>query len=421
MMACMSEPEVAAPPTDDLPGRAGGAARARADRSPGRDGAGTAEPRPTAPPATQVVTIAFEPRLFRRTMITALLIVGAGLLALWAFSVTSHFLFLLLLAWLFAIAMEPGIRWFMRRGMRRGSATAIVGSSVLVASLVFVAVFGDLFFTQLVDLVKAVPDALTKGIDWVNRTFHANLDPNAIEDKLHANTGEIASAAGKLAGGILGIVGSLVSLLFDLFTVVVFGFYFASDSPRIQRGIASWMRPSAQRVFVTVWDIAVEKTGGYVVSKVVLAALSTLFHGIFFWAIGVPFWLPFAIFVGVTAQFIPVIGTYIGIVVPVLFTVFGSPWKALFIVGFAAVYQQIETYVFTPRVSKRTMDVNQAIALGAVFLGAAIWGPIGAIIGIPLAAAAVAVADTYRHRYELVVDLGDETEAETGAADPSKA
>ena len=87
---------------------------------------------------------------------------------------------------------------------------------------------------------------------------------------------------------------------------------------------------------------------------------------------------------------------------PVLFVVFTRPLTALWIVLFATVYQQLENYVFTPRVSKRTMDVNPGIALAAVFIGAAVWGPIGALIGIPLAAAVVAVVETYGHRYELV-------------------
>jgi predicted PurR-regulated permease PerM len=143
------------------------------------------------------------------------------------------------------------------------------------------------------------------------------------------------------------------------------------------------------------------------VSKIVLAALSTVFHGIFFAAIGVPYWLPFALFVGITAQFVPIVGTYLGIILPVLATVFTSPWKAIAIVAFAAVYQQIETYYFTPRVSKKTMDVNPAIALGAVFVGAAIWGPLGALIGIPLAAAGVSILDTYSHRYELVPEVAN--------------
>jgi predicted PurR-regulated permease PerM len=106
--------------------------------------------------------------------------------------------------------------------------------------------------------------------------------------------------------------------------------------------------------------------------------------------------------VGITAPFVPIVGTYLGIILPVLATVFTSPWKAVAIVAFAAAYQQIETYYVTQRVSKRTMDVNPAIALGAVLVGAAIWGPLGALIGIPLAAAGVSILDTYSHRYELV-------------------
>jgi predicted PurR-regulated permease PerM len=361
--------------------------------------------RPADDAGSSQVTVVFEPKSVRRTMLTVLGFVAAFLFAIWAFSVVGHFLFLLLLAWLFAIAMEPGIRALMRRGLRRGNATAVVGVAVILAVLVFAVLFGDLFFKQLVQLIKSVPDIVTSGTKWVNDTFHTNLDPTQLQDSLKLNPSDVASKASEIAGGLLGVLGSVVGVVFDLFTVVVFGFYFAADSPRLQRSIASWMRPSAQRVFINVWDIAVQKTGGYVVSKIELAALSTFFHAVFFWIIGVPYWLPFAIFVGITAQFIPVVGTYIGVAIPVAFTVFVSPWKALAIVIFAVIYQQIETYVFTPRVSRRTMDVNQAIALGSVFIGAALWGPIGAIIGIPMAAAGVAIADTYRHRYELVDEL----------------
>ena len=56
------------------------------------------------------------------------------------------------------------------------------------------------------------------------------------------------------------------------------------------------------------------------------------------------------------------------------------------------------------------MDVNPAVALAAVFIGAAIWGPIGMLIGIPLVAAAVAVADTFSKRYELVPALAARVE-----------
>jgi predicted PurR-regulated permease PerM len=99
------------------------------------------------------------------------------------------------------------------------------------------------------------------------------------------------------------------------------------------------------------------------------------------------------------------IGTYIGVAIPVLVSLFTDPIDALWIIIFATIYQQIETYWFTPVVSRRTMDVHPAVALSAVFVGAAVWGPIGAIIGIPLAAAVVAVLQTYGRRYEIAADV----------------
>ena len=54
------------------------------------------------------------------------------------------------------------------------------------------------------------------------------------------------------------------------------------------------------------------------------------------------------------------------------------------------------------------MDIHTAVALGAVFAGIAIWGPIGALIGIPIAAAIIAVLDTYGERYEIIAEMSDE-------------
>jgi predicted PurR-regulated permease PerM len=352
-----------------------------------------------------LVVIGFDTKSVRRSGLILMGLVAALLLGLWLFSVTRHFLFLLMLAWLFAIALEPGIRWFIRRGRSRGLASAIVGGGALLVVLILGIVFGKLFFTQISQFVRSVPSVEASLIHWVNARFNTHISTTTISSSLHLSPSNIGSWAGQLSGGVLGVVGSLSAVLFDLVTVVVFGFYFAADGPNFFRTIATGMSPHAQKVFFNVSEITIAKTGGYVVSKIVLAALSSFFHGIFFAVIGVPYWLPFALLVGITAQFIPMIGTYIGIALPVLATVFISPWKAVAIIAFATVYQQIESYFFTPRVSAKTMDVNPAIALAAVFVGADIWGPLGALIGIPLAAAGVAILDTYKHSYTLVSEI----------------
>jgi len=355
------------------------------------------------------VTISFNAKSVRRSGIIIMILVAAFLLALWLFSVTSHFLFLILMAWLIAIALEPGIRALVARGRSRGFSAAVVGGGTLLVIIALAAIFGQLFFTQIAQFVDSIPSIENSLITFANDHLGTSLDPNTIASSLQLDAANISSWVGSLSGGVLGIVGSLSSVLFDLLTIIVFAAYFAGDGPRFLRTIASAMPPRAQLVFINVSTIATEKTGGYVVSKIILASLSALFHGIFFFAIGVPYWLPFALFVGITAQFIPMVGTYLGIVLPVLATVFTSPWKAVAIIIFATIYQQIESYIFTPRVSKKTMDVNPAIALAAVFVGAAIWGPVGALIGIPLAAAGVAILDSYKKSYDLVPEVDSAT------------
>ena len=352
-----------------------------------------------------VTLVAFDSRQLRRSVISVLVIITLWLVALGVFTAIGHFLFILMLSWLFAIAMEPAILMLTARGMRRGPATGVVGTLVAICVLAMGALFGNLFFQQLAQLVTSLPTTVAQSVTWINEHTQLELDPATITDRLRLTPEQVGNWTTSIAGGVVGIVTSALSLLLEVFTFFVFAFYIAADGPRIRRAIGRWLPPQRQEVFVTVWDIAAQKTGGYVISKIFLAAVSAIFHAVFFWAIGVPYWLPLSLLVGITAQFIPVVGTYIGIAVPLLFVVFTQPLSALWIILFATVYQQIETYVFTPRISTRTMDVNSGIALAAVFIGAAVWGPIGALIGIPLAAAVVAVVGTYGKRYELVPQL----------------
>jgi len=394
-----------------IPDRAG-SAYPTGPRSP----SGLRRPHPAqVPPGVQLV--AFEPRLLRRALVSALLLITVWMIGLAVLDAISHFLFIILLSWLFAIAMEPAIDRLTARGLSRGSATGVVGGVVLLVTVALGVLFGNLFFQQLAQLVEGLPQVVNNVVTWLNANLRLKLDAATITDELRLTPEQVGSFASQLAGGVLGIVTSVLTLLLEVFTFVVFALYIAADGPRIRRAIGSWLPPQRQEVFVTVWDIASQKTGGYVVSKFVLAALSAVFHAVFFWAIGVPYWLPLALLAGITAQFIPVVGTYIGVAVPVLFVVFTSPLTALWIVLFALVFQQIETYVFTPRVSRRTMDVNSGIALAAVFLGAAILGPIGALIGIPLAAAVVAVVQAYGRRYELVPELAAREVGESSVAE----
>lgn len=373
-----------------------------------------------APPRTGPIRwIALEQRTFRRSVVFVLIAVTVWMFALWAFQVTAHFLFLLLLAWLIAIAMEPSIRWLVRHGTSRALATAITGIGSIIAFLGVAAIFATELAKQISQLVAAWPDMVSTGVRWLDQTFHVSVDAQKIISAIDLT--RLSDFGSVLAQGAFGLLGTLGSLVFDLLTVIVFAFYFAAGAPSLIRHLASWLPPDQQQIFATVWETSTAKTGGYVISKLVLILLSTFFHAIFFFAIGLPGWLPLALLTGITAQLVPMIGTYIGIIAAVLVSISTHPLNALWVVAFATVYQQVENYWFTPRVSKRVMDVSAPVALAAIFVGVAIFGPIGALIGIPIVAAIAALLETYGHRYELVSQIADIAEvvppSETPPAD----
>lgn len=341
----------------------------------------------------------------KRLVISLLASVVLLLVGIWAFRSLSGFLFLLLLAWLLSIAMEPMVLWLIRIGLRRGLAAGVVIMGMIALGFGLGALFGQVFVGQVNQLKDAFPSAVSNGVDWVNDTFHTSFNIDQIYSNLQLTPERLGDLAQQYGGGLLGVFGAVLTAVFDLVTILVFAYYLSADSVRLRQTIGSYLPPRYQPVLITVWTIAVEKTGGYVVSKLVLALLSATAHSVFFWAIDVPFWLPLGVIAGVTAQFIPIIGTYIGVLLPALFALLQKPINVLWIVIFATIYQQLESYWFTPKVSNRTMNVHPAIALASVFIGVGLFGPIGALIGIPVAAAVITIVETFRRRHELLPEL----------------
>jgi predicted PurR-regulated permease PerM len=341
----------------------------------------------------------------------AVLFVLAGIVALqvaeWSFTQLRSFLGLLFLAWMFAIAVEPVVNALERRGMRRGLATGIVLFGLLLAVIGFFAVFGTVLVDQLTQLIASAPSVVRSLVDWANRTFGTDLRPADILDSLNLTPERIQELVGKLTPGILGIVSSVVGWVFQALTLLLFAFYMSAEGPALRRTVSRRFPPRQQQVILTVWAIAVAKAGGYVFSRLVLAVLSSVFTGILLAVLGVPYWLPLALWTGLVSQFIPTIGTYLAIAVPALVALAEQPADAIWVVGFGVVYQQLENYLFAPRITARSVDIHPAVAFGSVIVGAALFGPLGALVSIPVVATIEAVIDTYGHRYELIPDDRD--------------
>src|SRR4051794_41082804 len=245
-----------------------------------------------------------EPPWLRRGVFFVLAIVTGYQVALWLFSHLRGLLGLLFLAWLFAVSIEPVVDALARRGLRRGLATGVVMSGIVAGGAGFLAVFGALLVDQLAQLVDALPDVVGDLVLWANRTFDTTFEPSDIVASLQLTPSRVQQLVADLTTGVVGIISSLVGLLFQALTFLLFAYYMSAQGPGLRATVSTWFPPRHQRVISTVWEIAVDKTGGYLVSRLLLAVLNTIVTAVFLWCLGVPFWLPLAIWTGIVSQFI---------------------------------------------------------------------------------------------------------------------
>jgi len=329
-------------------------------------------------------------------------------------------LFIVVMAWFAAIAMAPVVAW-LSKYMKRGLATLLVMLSFVLFAAFFLLAFGNLLVDQLVQLAQAVPGVITEALRWANERLGTAYEFQDILAMFDIETADLALYAGEIAIGVLGFVTSLVGSVFSIFTFGLFLFYFSAQLPQFQRWVASLFPERAQEFVMTAWRLTSQKTGGYIGARIILAAINSFFTGIVFLLIDMPYWLPLALWTGIVAQFVPTIGTYISIALPVLVGLLSDrPVVGIIALVWAILYQQVENLLIEPRISAKAVDVNPAVAFGSVLLGASLFGVAGAFLAIPVTAMLFAMLDTYGKRYELVGDLREDDAPSEPSPDASE-
>ena len=338
----------------------------------------------------------------------AILLFWAGFIATLVvrelFHQLTDFLILLLISLFFALAIEPAVNRLAARGWSRGSATSLMLLSVFVAVISFGAAIGTLVATQAQDLFDNREQYVTDTVDFLNDTFGTSIDSQNWIESISDPNGSVQNFFENQQDRVVDVSLGALSGLLQVFSIILFAFYLIADGPRLRRTICSRLSADKQKTVLAVWNLAVQKTGGYIYSRALLAVVSAFFHWIVFQSIGTPAPVALAVWVGLISQFLPVVGTYLAGVLPVLLAFLDSPIKALIVIVFIAVYQQLENFLLAPRITAQTLELHAAVAFGAAIAGGAILGPIGAVLALPFAAMVQGIVGNWGRRFEIIDD-----------------
>ena len=296
----------------------------------------------------------------------------------------SSILVLLVLAMFLAVGLNPVVEWFMRRGMRRGLSVLLVLVVVIGVLTLFVGAVAPVISDQIALITTNAPGWFS---DLQRNTYIQQLDERfAVIDKIqdYVTDGEFTERA---FGGALGVGLAVLSALTNTFIVLVLTIYFLASLPSIKHAGYS-LAPASRRPRVSeLGDRIIRSTGAYVSGAFLVALCAGISTLVFTWIVGLrDYSFALAFIVGLLSL-IPVLGAVVSGVIMTLLALTISPTVALIAAIYYIAYQQVESYVISPRIMKRAVDIPGAITVIAALVGGSLMGIVGALLAVPVAAA----------------------------------
>jgi predicted PurR-regulated permease PerM len=311
------------------------------------------------------------------------------------------------LTWIFiagflAIALARPVAFFAER-MARGYAIALV----FVLLIGIPVTFGALLIPPIVDSVAEfadnVPQYATDVREYVAenerlRELDAEYD---VTSQLQEQAGELPNRLGAAAGTLGDIGAGIVSSVFALVTILILTAFLLGGGAGWYRGFLALQPPDRRERLERVLERSAGAISGYVAGALVQATVAAVTSLIILSILGVPFAAALAV-VMFFADLVPVVGATIGAVVVGLFTVFADfPTATIIWAIFSVVYQQFENSVIQPQIQRRTVNVNGFIVVVSVLFGTSLFGVLGALTAIPVAASIqIAIREWWAWRLE---------------------
>jgi predicted PurR-regulated permease PerM len=321
--------------------------------------------------------------------------VGAllALTMLQALASASAVFILIIISLFLAAGLNPAVMFFQNRGLSRGASVAAVMASVLIFVAGFIAVAVPPLIDQGNQLLDNAP-ALIKDLN--NNAFINDLNNkygviDSLQSKIDSliKDGQFAITA---FGGVIGVGKAVVSGLVSTLTILVLTLYFLASLPQVIN-IGLRFVPATRRDRVSkLTNAIVARIGSFVGGQAIIAALAAVFILVMGLIIGMPYPGPLAMVV-LICGFIPLVGHFIGMSIVTVVSLTDSLTIAAIALGSYILYVQIENYVITPRIMRKSLAIPGLVTIIAALLGASLLGLVGGLLAVPIAAAVLLILD----------------------------
>jgi predicted PurR-regulated permease PerM len=324
-------------------------------------------------------------------LITWLLILVTGWLTLNALTYFGELLSVLVTAGLIAFVLNyPVVR--LQQIIPRPIAAAIVYLVAAVA-LVFAALtIAPPIFEQAQQLITNLPNLIESGQQQLNElqtwsdSWRLGVDLSFLEQQLSA---QVQGQARAIASTGIGLVVGTFNWVLDFILILVISFYFLLDGGKLWNGLTGiFSDPIRDSLTASLRDSLQRFASGQLLLGLFMASTLSLA----FWWLKVPFFLVFAVFIGVL-EVIPFIGATLGIATVCTVVAFIDWWLAIQVLGASIGLQQIKDNFIAPRILGNLTGLSPVVILASLLFGARVAGLLGVILAIPLTSVVRTIVD----------------------------
>jgi predicted PurR-regulated permease PerM len=291
-----------------------------------------------------------------------------------ALASASQVFVLILVALFLATGLNPAVEAIRRRGVSRASAVAIIFTSVILLVILFGALIVPPLVSQGTHLIENAPTLLSQLKD--NATIARINDQYGIIDTLQNKLSSVTSNGTLLIsafGGVIGVGKSVLSGTFTALTILVLTLYFITSLPQaVELGLK--LVPGSRRERVALLTEAIiARVGAFVGSQILVSALAAIFMTFFALVLGLPSPIAIGVIIFVCGL-IPLIGHFIGCGIYTIIALTQS--VSIGVIAFLGyvVYVQIENYLLTPKIMKRSLAVPGAVTIISALIGTSLLG-----------------------------------------------
>jgi predicted PurR-regulated permease PerM len=292
----------------------------------------------------------------------------------------------LLVAVFLAYALHPVVRWLGVLRLPYGVTVTLT----LVAFLVFLVLAGNLVVVSLSGLNEELPRYQEKLLErW--EEIRVEVGPLLRGGETGADSpGADRAVAPDLRSLVpMAVSGatSLLSLVFYLVLIPFMTLFMLLEKERFRERILSKRDgPQTERTAAILEAVSL-KIQGYIAGRGIITLILAVLGSLGYWAIGLSFPVVWGVLYAV-AVLVPLLGIVAAAIPTALFALVDMDgFQPLLLVALVLfLLQVLENYVLTPLILGDLVDLNPLAVIVSVLFWGALWGPVGALLAIPITA-----------------------------------